>query len=606
MPDAANSTFSHESGVAFRLLGPLEISVRGRPCELPRRKQRLLLTLLLMSHEEVVSIDQLVDQLWGERPPKTAVGALQNLVSEVRKALGSGVVRTQAAGYSLGVHRESVDVHRFERLVAEAADDESAEGRAQRLREALALWRGPPLLEFAAEPFAQVEIARLHELRIVAREELTEAELELGHHARLVAELEALVIEQPLRERLRAQLMIALYRSGRQAEALTAYRDARRMLTDELGLEPSDELQQLERAILRHDRSLAGTRRREVTRGLAAKASSPPMPQHGRTALRWLAMAAVIGALALAAVIAVITLTITRKSGGVSIAPNSVAIVDVRTNRVVGNVPLMGRPVAIVVGEGAVWVADADDSTVSRIDPETRQLTGGIRVDTDIRDLTIGFGSIWVADGKNGTVTRIEPTLDRTTTLRLASQPEASPSPVSFVAAGAGAVWATRGNTLLQIDPANNDIVSRTPIPSPTGLAAGLGAAWVVTDDHRLFQVLPGRNTTATEKTRLSHKGHAPTVGAGSVWLIVDHNTGEIWRVDPDSGVARVIERSGRYPLDLAVAGDKGYVWTVDSKGAVIRINPNVELAVAEIRPGSTIQTAIAIGANYVWVAIQE
>jgi DNA-binding SARP family transcriptional activator/DNA-binding beta-propeller fold protein YncE len=603
MSDAAKSDFNHESGFAFRLLGSLEISVNGQPRELPRRKQRLLLTLLLLS-DVVVSIDRLVDQLWGGHPPKTAVGSLQNLVSEIRKVLGSSVIRTQGAGYSLGVPRESVDVHRFERLVSEAGNEEGAKGRAQRLREALALWRGPPLVEFAAEPFAQVEIARLHELRIVAREELAEAELELGHHARLVGELEALIIEQPLRERLRAQLMIALYRSGRQAEALKAYRDARRMLADELGLEPSEELQQLERAILTQDRSIVGARHPEETQGLAPTPPSLRAPRRGRT-LRPFTVAAGVGAVVLAAAIAVVTFKVTQDSGGLTVAPNSVAIVDVQTNRVVGDVLLGGRPVAIVFGEGGVWVANADDSKVSRIDPETRKVTGEIRVGADIRDLTTGFGSIWVADGKEGTVTRIERRLDKTT-LRLARRSEGFPPPVSYIAAGAGAVWATRGNTLLQIDPADNEVVARTPIPTPTGLAAGLGAAWVVTDDHRLLQVFPGRKTKVVEKASLSHRGHAPTIGAGSIWLIVDRDTGEIWRVDPESGAVRVIEHSGRYPLDLVVADARGYVWTVDSNGAIIRINPNIGLAVDEIRPGSTIQTAIAVGAGRVWVAIQE
>jgi YVTN family beta-propeller protein len=573
---------------------------------LPRRKQRLLLTLLLLSQEEVVSIDRLVDQLWGERPPKTAVGALQNLVSEVRKALGSSVVRTHAAGYSLGVQRESVDVHRFERLVAAAGDEESAEGRAQRLREALALWRGPPLLEFAGEPFAQVEIVRLDELRIVAREELAEAELELGHHARLVGELEALVIEQPLRERLRAQLMIALYRSGRQAEALTAYRDARRMLADELGLEPSDELRQLERAILTRDRALAGTRHPEATQGLAATRPSPPTPPRRRRTIQPFTVAAGIGALTLAAVIAVIGFTVTRGSGGVSIAPNSVAVVDPRTNRVVADVPIGGRPVAIVFGEEAVWVANADDSTVSRIDPETRQITGAIRVGTDIRDLTTGFGSIWVADGKDGTVSRIDPKDNRVTRLRLNRTAKGPVPPVSWVAAGAGSVWATRGDTLFQIDPATNTAVTETPIPPATGLAAGLGAAWVVTDDHQLLQVVPARNPKAIVMTELTHRALAPTVGAGSVWLIAYHGTGEIWRVDPDSGFANIIQGTGRYPLDLAVAEGNGYVWAVDSTGAVIRINPSIELAAAKIRTAPSIQSGIALGADSVWVAVQD
>jgi DNA-binding SARP family transcriptional activator/DNA-binding beta-propeller fold protein YncE len=614
MPDDATSDFNHEGRFAFRLLGALEISLNGRPRVLPRRKQRLLLTLLLLSQEEVVSIDRLVDQLWGERPPKTAVGALQNLVSEVRKALGSSVVRTHAAGYSLGVERESVDIYRFERLVAEAGDEESAERRAQRLREALALWRGPPLLEFAGEPFAQVEIARLHELRIVAREALAEAELELGHHARLVGELEALVVEEPLRERLRAQLMIALYRSGRQAEALATYRDARRMLADELGLEPSDELQQLERAILTQDQALAAIRSPEATHRLAAGATrASAVPPRRRGTLRPRMVAAAIGALVLAAAIAVIGFTIMRESGGVSIVPNSVAIVDVQTSRLVGDIPLGGRPGAIVFGAGAIWVANADDGTIARIAPTARKVIESVRLGTDIRDLAIGFGSIWAADGKNGTVTRVDLADLSKTTVRLGRGAQGSVEPVSWVAVGADVVWATRGNTLVQIDPTSNEVSASTRISSVTGLAAGLGAAWVVTDDQRLLQIAPARRPRVQVVVpNLAHRAIALAVGAGSVWLIVDRGTGQIWRVDPDSGAPRIIEGAGRHPLDLAVAEETGDVWAVDSTGAVIRINPNIELAVEQIRTAADIHSAtaigagLAVGAGLVWIAVPE
>ena len=239
----------------FRLLGPLEVLVQGRELEL-RRKQRSLLALLLLRTGEVVSTDRLVEELWAGRPPKTAVGSLQNLVSELRKALGADALKTRAPGYVLEIEPDRVDFHRFERLVAQAAETEEAARRVDLLRQALALWRGPPLADLADEPFAQVEIARLEEQRTAAREDLIDAELELSRHALVVGELEALVGEHPLRERLRGQLMLALYRAGRQAEALEAYRRARETLVDQLGIEPSPELQRLEQAILRHDREL--------------------------------------------------------------------------------------------------------------------------------------------------------------------------------------------------------------------------------------------------------------------------------------------------------------------------------------------------------------
>ena len=232
--------------VEVKLLGALEVSVDGVPVELRRKKQRALLALLALRAGEILSTDSLVDALWGEAAPKAAVGSLQNLVSELRKLLGPEVLATRPPGYVLQVERELVDAHRFERLVREGRE----------LREALAIWRGPALADLTFEPFADTEIARLEELRAMAQEALFEAELELGNGARLVAELESFVAANPLRERPRAQLMLALYRSGRQADALEAYRRARETLVEELGIEPSSELQALEQAILRHDPSV--------------------------------------------------------------------------------------------------------------------------------------------------------------------------------------------------------------------------------------------------------------------------------------------------------------------------------------------------------------
>ena len=246
----------------FRILGPLEVGEPGRPLALGSAKQRALLAILLLHANEPVSTDRLIEDIWGERPPADAGKSLQIHVSRLRKTLGpaDGIVVTQPNGYLIKLGPNDVDLQRFERLAVEGrrALAGGDPGRANgRLGEALALWRGAPLADFAFEPFAQAEIARLEELRLAAVEDSNEARLALGHHAELVGELETLVRDHPLRERLRGQLMLALYRSGRQAEALAAYRDARRALVDELGLEPGPELRKLERAILAHDPALA-------------------------------------------------------------------------------------------------------------------------------------------------------------------------------------------------------------------------------------------------------------------------------------------------------------------------------------------------------------
>jgi DNA-binding SARP family transcriptional activator len=236
----------------FRILGPLEVVDGGGPLALGGQKQRALLGLLLMRAGQVVATDRLIDQLWGEHPPRTATTSLQNFVSQLRKLLGPDVLVTRPPGYSLVIDADSLDLGRFERLLAEARGADAGD-RAAKLREALALWRGPPLADLTFETFAQTEIRRLEELRLEAMEARIEAEIEAGEGSSVVPELEALVEEYPLRERMRGQLMIALYRAGRQAEALDVYHAARAALSEQLGIDPGPELQQLYASILRQE-----------------------------------------------------------------------------------------------------------------------------------------------------------------------------------------------------------------------------------------------------------------------------------------------------------------------------------------------------------------
>jgi len=250
----------------FRVLGPLEALDEGRPVRLGGGKQRALLALFLLHANETLSTDRLIDELWGERPPATASKTVQVYISRLRKALtggaddaAAGVLVTRDHGYELTLDPGRLDAHRFEALVAKGRS-ELAAGRPGRaapvLEESLSLWRGPPLADLAYERFAQREIARLDDLRVAAFEQLVEAKLALGAHAEVVGELEALIGEHPFRERLRGQLMLALYRCERQADALQAFQDARRTLVEELGIEPGDHLRELERAILAQDPGL--------------------------------------------------------------------------------------------------------------------------------------------------------------------------------------------------------------------------------------------------------------------------------------------------------------------------------------------------------------
>ena len=283
----------------FRLLGPLEVHRHGRLVAVGGRKQRSLLALLLLHANEVVSNDRLIDELWGEQAPPTAAKALQVYVSQLRKALETGggpdggaserVLVTRPAGYMIRLDDDQFDLHRFDRLRAEAAAalaECNPTVASTKLREALALWRGAALADFAYEPFAQAEISRLEELRLTALEDRVDADLELSRHAELVGELRALVAADPMRERLRRQMMLALYRCGRQAEALEVYRKTRAALVEELGIEPGHEIRELHEAILRQDPRLelltaAAPRPRQETK---TSLPAPASPLIGRQA----------------------------------------------------------------------------------------------------------------------------------------------------------------------------------------------------------------------------------------------------------------------------------------------------------------------------------
>jgi DNA-binding SARP family transcriptional activator len=258
----------------FRILGPLAVLDKGGELSLGGPKPRALLAVLLLHANEVVSADRLIEELWGEDSPEHAADALRVNVSRLRKAIPPDVLTTRSPGYVVQIEPDALDLRRFERLVEEGKGLLArglAADASERLREALSLWRGPALADFAYESFAQSAIARLEEVRLAAVEVRIDADLALGRHDALVGELETLVAEHPLRERLRRCLMTALYRSGRQAEALEAYQDARRALVDGLGIEPSTALQDLERAILRQDPSLDLVRPPTAGRELAER-----------------------------------------------------------------------------------------------------------------------------------------------------------------------------------------------------------------------------------------------------------------------------------------------------------------------------------------------
>ncbi len=588
----------------FRMLGPFEVAVGDRLVALGGVKQRSLLVLLLMHRNEPVSTDRLVDELWGERPPETAQKTVQVYVSQLRKLLGEGRIETHGHGYALRVGDGELDLDRFEVLV-ERARQEGPRSAATSLREALSLFRGEPLQDLAYEPCAQAEIARMQELRLATLEERVDAELALGRHARLVPELGVLVQEQPLRERLRAQLMLALYRSGRQADALESYREGRALLDEQLGLEPGPQLRELEQRILQHDPSLA--------------APTAPLVERAR---RRRGLLLVVGGatLLLAAVVVAAVVELTGARSHPRPLGNEVAAIDSSSGRILSRTEAGTTPSNVVVGNGSVWVLDADDQTVSRIDQKTRRIVKTFSTGTTPTDLGVGEGTLWVGNaatvpqGTAGTaytasVSRIDARSGLVThTLELPGGATSVAAGyrvagVSQLAVGTGAVWAIDPDlSVSRIDPATGKLVKRIPVRAAFGIAAGREGVWVVVDDGAAVSRIEPRTNSVTQTIKINSSGLAGiAVGAGSVWA-TDPFDGIVWRIEPGlKPITRTI------PVGLGVSNiafGAGAVWTANFiDGTVSRIDPRTNAVTRKTRFAGTPQ-GVAVGGGSAWVSV--
>jgi DNA-binding SARP family transcriptional activator len=549
----------------FRILGPLEVEDEGRVLKLGGAKQRGLLTLLLLRANEAVSRDRLIDELWGDQPPETASTAIQVHISQLRKVLGRDVIVTQASGYAVRLENGQLDLERFEEAVAGARGAAPAEA-AERLREALGLWRGVPLAELDG-PFATAERGRLEEQRLGAVEQRIAADLELGRQAELVPELERLVREHPLREQLRGQLMLALYRCGRQADALEVYRTGRRLLDEELGLKPDDELQRLEKAILNHDPSLespvvAGVKRLSVSqRRRTSSHTEAPVP------------------------------------------PDSVAVIDPQRSRVVRHVLVGRRPVAVAIGHGSVWVANADDGTVSRIDQDRHEVIRTIGIGAPAIDLAVATDAVWVANGSAGTVSRIDPSADAVVeTIDLRGSSELAWNPTYAVDADADSVWIAAGpHHVLRIDPATNEPSAIIDVGHvPVGVALGQEALWVVTTAERALRIEPHASTATTEVP--IGDPVALTAGKQAVW--VSDSRGQVWRINPDTGTVTQTTPVGRGLVGLCATD--GVVFAANNAdGTVVQIDAQ-DGQVAGLVPVGHAPTDVASLDGTVWVSIQS
>jgi DNA-binding SARP family transcriptional activator len=597
----------------FGILGPLAVTdEERRPITVRGPRQRALLTILLLHANEVVSRDRLIEDLWSGDPPETAATALHGYVSQLRKALEPRakvgehrVLLTQPPGYVLRVDGDRLDLARFELLVREgrrALAGGQAENAAARLAEALALWRGPPLSEFSSAPFAVAETLRLAELRVSALEERVEADLALGRHTELVSELEALVAEHPLRERLRGQLMLALYRCGRQADALEAYRRGRQTLVEELGIEPGSRLQKLEKAILNHDPALE----LPIKAGADAEAAEQAAPDtRGRPRVRRRVLALVAVALVAGALGVALGLGRQQPSSMV-LEPNSVGFVDADAGRVTTSIPVGRAPSSLLAAFDSLWVANHRDETVTRIHTDS-----GKSVTIIVRAHPTGLveheGMVWVST-LEGLLVPIDPRVDAAGPAIELLRPGVPGDTLGEIAQSGRHLWvAAPPMAVIRIDPTRPDDRLLLVLDNGAGGALDLheGNVWIAGSG----EVVPidAESGTPGAGIAVGTPVRDLTFAAGSLWVISGgparrRTLVAVRRIDVGNGLVETTIRAGGDPIALAASSDS--IWVAGrSDGAIMRVDPATNAVVDSIATGAS-PSAIVAGDEGAWFAV--
>ena len=595
------------TGTQFRILGPLSVAVRGEERPVPGEKLQALLARLLLERNRPVAIERLIDDLWGDDPPATARQSLHAHVTRLRRVLaadeGGQLLGNDGRGYVLHVDDEHIDSERFRQLVLAARRDRREERHTAArdgYRAALELWRGP-VLEGVPLQAADAERAELEELRLAALEERIEIDLELGDAAKVVPELQQLVQRDPLRERAWAQLMMALYASGRQADALAAYQDARRAV-GELGLEPGPRLRELEQAILNHDASLP---------------TAPLRVDPRRVRTPRGALAAVVAVTAI--IIVVATVVLARNDAPQAAAPttprvrpDSLVEIDPVTNRVVSSTPVGRAPDRIAATEDALWVANVEDRTVARVSRETKEvrIVGGAPV---ARDLVSALnGDVWLSSFEEPVVTMIARRgriVEGAHALAAAPLRVRLPGSAEALAVGGGYLWVTSPSdsggrdTVFQIDLESRRVVSSLAVGTlPLFVAFGYGSAWVSNYRGDSVSVIrPGSEQPETIAVPRGPLGIA--AGEGAVWVVTFWSR-ELARIDPDT--RRVVRRIpvGSGPNDVAVGADSVWVTNRDDK-TITRIDPATNKVVQTIRLAAA-PHGVRVAHGRVWVTTQR
>jgi YVTN family beta-propeller protein len=574
--------------VKFRLLGPVEVRSDGRELPLGGPKQRALLAMLLLDANKTVSRDRLIDGLWGERPPPTAAHTLDNYVSRLRKALGGGRLARNPPGYALLVEPDELDLDLFERFFRDGRELQArgdANEAAATLRSALDLWRGAALADVLYEPFAATESPRLEERRLMALEQRIDADLALGRDDELVPELEALVREHPFRERLLYQLMLALYRSGRQAEALGALQTAKRRFAEELGLEPGPQLRDLERLILEQDPQLTAS-------------SRPKRVQSSQ--LRRLAIVVAGGAI-VASIVAGILLarrdmTPSNIAGGAS---DELAAVSTRSSRPLAGLSLQGVPGAIAAAGGSLWVADPDSALVSRVSLASNSVVDRIPVAGQPAEIAVGGGSVWVANTVGGALIRIDPGTGKITqTVTLGGS-------LAAIASGRRAIWvaAAADQTLIRVDPETGIATQTFSLPTrPSAVAFGFGGIWIANHDAGTVTEIDADNGEVLATVHVGQGPAAIAIGGRSVW-VANNLDGTVSRIDPDTPRIAATIAVGSGPVALAFS--ERSLWVANKwSNSVSRIDESRAAVVDTVHTGGR-PTSLAVVGDRIWIGMR-
>jgi DNA-binding SARP family transcriptional activator/DNA-binding beta-propeller fold protein YncE len=596
----------------YRILGSLEVADQDREVLIGGGRQRSVLALLLLHANEVVSSERLIDELWGDAPPPTAAKTVQVYVSQLRKSLRNGEpdgpLLTRGRGYVLQVGPGELDRERFERSLADgrrALDDDAPAQAAEKLRDGLALWRGAPLADFAYEPFAQAEIARLEEMRLAALEQRIEADLALGGHDEVVSELETLVAEHPLREGLRGQLMLALYRCHRQADALEVYRAGRRLLVQELGIEPSASLRDLHDAILAQDPALGASAYRPRLPKRPPKIAIAPRPR---------ALIAA-GAALLAAVIAIAAIEIARNDAAPArpeVPLTYSALAAVAPSGAVDAAVALPGVSRVAVSDGLAWVAGDDSGTVSAVSARTRRLVRTVPTGLFPSDIAAGDGSLWVVDGARGRIALIQPSYGRIIE-RMRFQPSGKAPGDRFgfdptsVAVGEDGAWITDGGERL-LFARRSGTVETVPARSPlVGVAVGAGGVWVISGETaEVLRIDPATRKVTThlpivDRPQLgSAFPRAIAVGGGYVWVL-NGNTAAVTKIDPRARSVVSTTRIGIERAPVQLAADAEALWVANEDGTLTRVDAETD-RVDVYDVGRTLRD-VAVGGGAVWAS---